>query len=90
MMDIHLKEKLGLVIDGTGKDFEKITNQANALRQVGYDCAMIFVNTNKETALQRNSTRDRVLILTKWYPKCGKKYKIILVSSATFLENLCM
>ena len=61
MMDIHLKEKLGLVIDGTGKDFEKITNQANALRQVGYDCAMIFVNTNKETALQRNSTRDRVL-----------------------------
>ena len=60
MMDIHLKEKLGLVIDGTGKDFEKITT-ANALRQVGYDCAMIFVNTNKETALQRNSTRDRVL-----------------------------
>jgi len=61
LMALHLNEKLGLVIDGTGKDFEKITDQANALRQVGYDCAMIFVNTNKETALKRNSNRERVL-----------------------------
>lgn len=61
LMKTHLEQKLGLVIDGTGKDFDKITNQANSLRSVGYDCAMIFVNTNLQTALKRNSTRERTL-----------------------------
>ena len=50
---------LGLVIDGTGKDFNKITRQAKALRSIGYDVGMIFVNTSLETALKRNAERSR-------------------------------
>lgn len=59
--EIYIKGRLGLVIDGTGKDFEKVQRQAKALEGIGYDTAMIYVNTDLETALQRNRDRDRTL-----------------------------
>ena len=58
---LAINGRLGLVIDGTGKDFEKISNQARELRRIGYDVAMIFVNTNLETAQARNAARKRTL-----------------------------
>jgi len=58
---LHMQNRLGLVLDGTGKDYAKITNQANALRTIGYDVAMVFVNTDLETALERNTKRKRSL-----------------------------
>jgi dephospho-CoA kinase len=58
-MQSYLKGSLGLVIDGTGKDYVKITRQADKLKDMGYDVAMIFVNTDIETALQRNQDRPR-------------------------------
>ena len=59
--EIYIKGRLGLVIDGTGKDFNKVQRQAKALEGIGYDTAMIYVNTDLETALQRNRDRDRTL-----------------------------
>lgn len=59
--EILLKGRLGLVIDGTGRDIEKMKRQAKELKAFGYDVAMIFVNTDKETALQRNRDRARSL-----------------------------
>ena len=56
-----IDSRLGLVIDGTGKDFTKINNQVNKLRSIGYDVAMIFVNTDLETAKTRNQSRARTL-----------------------------
>jgi|TARA_B110000902_G_scaffold257718_1_gene326310 dephospho-CoA kinase len=56
-----LNGRLGLVIDGTGKDYQKIQTQKKALEKIGYDCAMIFVNTNEETAQSRNMNRDRTM-----------------------------
>ena len=49
------------MIDGTGKDPEKILKQAKMLRKLGYDTAMIFVNTDMDTALDRNRQRERSL-----------------------------
>jgi shikimate kinase len=60
-MELALYGRLGLTIDGTGKDYEKINKQVTSLRKLGYDCAMIFVNTDLETAIQRDSERDRSL-----------------------------
>jgi len=60
-MQLALKGRLGLVIDGTGKDFKKIKNQVDEIRKLGYDVAMIFVNTDLETAKERNQKRDRSL-----------------------------
>ena len=51
--------RLGLIIDGTGKDYDKIAKQSIQLRQLGYDTHMIFVNTSLDTALERNAKRDR-------------------------------
>ena len=57
----YVEGRLGLVIDGTGKDPEKILKQAKMLRKLGYDTAMIFVNTDMDTALDRNRQRGRSL-----------------------------
>ena len=53
--------RLGIIIDGTGKDVAKITRQKNALDQLGYETMMIFVNTSLETAQIRNKERRRTL-----------------------------
>ena len=55
----YLEGRLGLIIDGTGKDYEKIAKQSNELKQLGYDTHMIFVNTSLDVALERNAKRDR-------------------------------
>jgi len=55
----YVKGRLGLIIDGTGKDYDKIAKQATDLKQIGYDVHMIFVNTSLDTALQRNAERAR-------------------------------
>ena len=57
----YINGRLGLVIDGTGKDYEKITKQAESLKSLGYEVAMIFVNTDEDTALKRNQMRARSL-----------------------------
>ena len=57
----YLAGRLGLIIDGTGKDYDKITNQARQLEALGYDTHMIFVNTSLDVALQRNAERPRKL-----------------------------
>jgi dephospho-CoA kinase len=55
----YIEGRLGMVIDGTGKDFGKILTQATSLRNIGYDVYMIFVNTSLEVALERNKERAR-------------------------------
>ena len=58
---MYIKGRLGLVIDGTGKDFNKIVKQRKTLQDLGYDTAMIFVNTDLDTAIERDKMRDRSL-----------------------------
>ena len=58
---LAMNGRLGLTIDGTGKDFAKIQKQAIALKRLGYDIAMIFVNTDLDTAQERNAARSRTL-----------------------------
>ena len=61
MRDNYVEGRLGLVIDGTGKDYSKITTQATQLRQIGYETFMIFVNTSLDVALERNRKRARTV-----------------------------
>jgi shikimate kinase len=58
---IYLKGRLGLVVDGTGKDPDKIAEQAKKVKALGYDVAMIFVNTDLDTAIKRDAMRARTL-----------------------------
>lgn len=60
-LDLSIKGRLGLVIDGTGRDYDKIKEQKALLDLLGYDCYMVFVNTTLEVALERNSKRERTV-----------------------------
>lgn len=60
-LDLSIKGRLGLVIDGTGRDYDKIKEQKSLLDLLGYDCYMVFVNTTLEVALERNSKRERTV-----------------------------
>ena len=51
--DNYIEGRLGMVIDGTGKDYNKIASEASQLKQIGYDIHMIFVNTSLDVALER-------------------------------------
>ena len=51
--------RLGIIIDGTGKDYDKMIRQAAQLQELGYETSMVFVNTTLQTALERNRKRDR-------------------------------
>ena len=92
-LDLALAGRLGLVIDGTGKDFEKIMQQAIALRKLGYDTAMIFVNTDEETALKRNRMRPRTLpddTVSKMWKDVQKnlgKFQVFFGSSMFIVDN---
>ena len=66
----YLEGRLGLIIDGTGKDANKILKQKASLEELGYDTYMIFVNTSLDVALKRNEERPRSLqkqiVITAW------------------------
>tara|TARA_B000000460_G_C21514404_1_gene392673 strand:+ start:408 stop:1070 length:663 start_codon:yes stop_codon:yes gene_type:complete len=54
-----IEGRLGIIIDGTGKDANRLISQSKGLLELGYDTHMIFVNTSLDVALQRNSERPR-------------------------------
>jgi len=57
----YLMGRLGVVVDGTGKEFDKVKKQAVAMKALGYDVAMIFVNTDLQTAIDRDAQRARTI-----------------------------
>ena len=57
----YVEGRLGLIIDGTGKNYDKIEKQMRELQQLGYESHMIFVNTSLDVALERNAKRPRKL-----------------------------
>ena len=61
MQDSYISGRLGQVIDGTGKNFNKIRGHREMYQDFGYDTYMVFVNTSLEIALERNRTRERRL-----------------------------
>ena len=61
LQDNYINGRLGQVIDGTGKNFDKIRGHRKLYQDLGYDTYMVFVNTSLEIALERNQMRERKL-----------------------------
>lgn len=60
-LDLYIDGRLPLVIDGTGRNYDKIITLSNDLKKLGYDTGLLFVNTDMETAIERNSKRSRTV-----------------------------
>ena len=62
--------RLGIVIDGTGENYDKIERMKEELEKMGYEFFLIVVQADLQTALQRNALRPRSvppkLVEKKW------------------------
>lgn len=90
----YLEGRLGLIIDGTGKDYDKISKQVSGLKSLGYECYMIFVNTSLDTAQAQNKKRKRTLpeteVSTMWnevQQNIGKFQRLFGGSSFIVVDN---
>lgn len=67
---IYQREKLGMLIDTTGRSYLTVDNTKRELEEQGYETAMVFVNSDLKTALKRNQSRQRTVpekvILANW------------------------
>lgn len=68
----YVDGRLGLIIDGTGTKPQKILAMKKALEDLGYQTAMVFVDTDEETAVKRNIERGN-----KVDPKTGKRGRTV-------------
>jgi shikimate kinase len=94
MQGNFLDGRLGLIIDGTGKDYDKISKQVAGLKSIGYECYMIFVNTSLDTAQAQNKKRKRTLpeteVSTMWnevQQNIGKFQRLFGGSSFIVVDN---
>ncbi len=79
----YLEGRLGLIIDGTGREADKIIRQNRHLKELGYDTHMIFVNTSLDVALQRNAERPRSVP----EPIVVKSWKDVQANIGTFSQT---
>lgn len=55
----YAQQRVGLLIDSTGWDYERIASPVQKLRMLGYDCFMVVVRVSHEKALARNWARGQ-------------------------------
>lgn len=73
MKQQFMNRRLGMIVDGTGHNYEKIKKQKEAAEAAGYDTYMVFVNTSLEVAIERDKNRDRTVgekIVTNLWQEC--------------------
>jgi len=93
-MDRYINGRIGLVIDGTGRNYNKIKQQRDRLELLGYDTYMIFVNTTLDVALERNEKRARSVpeeLVTKYWKEVqdniGKFQTLFGMSNFKVVDN---
>ena len=57
--DLGIEQRRGILIDGTGARFDQIKKLKERLEDIGYDIAMVYVDVDLETAINRNKKRSR-------------------------------
>lgn len=86
--------RIGIVIDGTGKDYDKISKTNAWLKQFGYETMMVMVNTDLKTAQERNANRPRTLpprqVENMWLgvqSNIGKFQTLFGISNMIIIDN---
>ena len=57
--DFSFDNKTGVIINGTGDDFEEYKKMKEKLESMGYETSMVFVVTSNEVSKQRNIERGQ-------------------------------
>ena len=89
----YVEGRIGMVIDGTGKEYDKIRQHKADLEALGYDTHMIFVNTSVEVALERNQKRERTVpedvAITSWKAVQGNigKFSSLFRGAFVIVDN---
>ena len=69
-LDLYIQGRLGCIMDGTARDYGKISTQQRLFKFLGYQTIMMFVNTSLDVALERNEKRARSvpenIVKTNW------------------------
>ena len=93
-MKNYINGKLGMIIDGTGHNANKIAIKKKSLEKLGYDTFMVFVNTSLNVALKRNANRERVLpvdVVKNYWNDCqqnlGKFQSMFGASNMLIVDN---
>lgn len=69
---MYLNGILPLFVDMVGANIARLKDRINVLEQIGYDTALVFVNTSLETAIFRAQKRTRKVnpdVVTEYYNK---------------------
>lgn len=91
--DFYEAGRLGMIIDGTGDEVQKIKKKMDHAKSLGYDCYMVFVNTSLEVALERNRNRDRTLsdeLVTDIWKACQNnlgKFQTLFGGNFVIVDN---
>ena len=90
----YLTDRLGIIVSGTGWDYNAIAAKKQMLNNAGYDTYMIFVNTSLQTALDRNRNRERTIpdniVSDKWtkvQQNIGKFQSLMGMNNMIIVDN---
>lgn len=93
-LELSIKGMLPLIIDGTGRDIDKMSVAKKDLEGIGYDTSILFVNTTLEVSLERNrSFRARTVpeddAVKAWHQvqKNIPKYKTLFGGKMVMYDN---
>ena len=93
-LDLYLEGRLGLIMDGTARDYNKISGQQRLFKLLGYQTIMMFINTSLDVALERNEKRARSvpenIVKTNWntvQSNMGKFQKLFQPANFYVIDN---
>lgn len=88
-LTLYIDSCLPLFIDITSTDPTNTVKRYNILENLGYDMAIVFVNTSLETAIERNRQRKRVIpdeLVQDYHDKAQKMKGFLRTKFPLFLE----
>jgi len=93
-LDKYIQGRLGCIMDGTARDYGKISTQQRLFKFLGYQTIMMFVNTSLDVALERNAKRDRSvpqnIVKTNWnvvQSNMGRFQKLFQPANFHIIDN---
>ena len=93
-LDLYIQGRLGCIMDGTARDYAKISTQQRLFKFLGYQTIMMFVNTSLDVALERNANSPRSvpenIVKTNWSTvqgNMGKFQKLFQPANFFVIDN---